>query len=95
MGCCSCMVQIYVDQVVVDETARDERVWEVVDGHRVVVKAELLVDVQLSCGYLFHRGFCNLSEGPKSEFTIIDISNGVEVTSISLFDILELDVTSR
>lgn len=92
---CRRVVQIHVDQVVVDEAAGDERVWEVVDWHREVVKAKLLVDVQFTCGYLFQRRFSHLSEGSKSEFTIINISNGIEVTSIILFDFLELDVTVR
>ena len=93
--CCRCVVQIDVDQVVVDEGACDERVWEVVDWHRVVVKAKLLVDVEFSCGYFFSRRSRHLSKGSKSEFTIINISNGIEVTSSILFDFLELDITIR
>jgi hypothetical protein len=42
------MEQIYENQVVVDEGAVNEWVREVVDRHRMVVKTEGFVDVQLS-----------------------------------------------
>jgi hypothetical protein len=57
MVCERCiMEQIHKQEVVIDKNTGDERVWEVIDRHRVVVHAQLRVDVE--------RGVLNLLLAP-------------------------------
>ena len=38
MGCCECMIKIGVYQLICNKSAGDERIWEVIDWHHIVIQ---------------------------------------------------------
>jgi hypothetical protein len=84
--------KIHEDQVVRNEAARDERVWKIVDGHRVVVDIQHRVDVQFVFFNLLLRSI-GFSECPQSKVAIVNVCHGKIGSSRILLDFLELDVT--
>jgi hypothetical protein len=88
----ACIVeQVDEQEFVVDEYASDEWIREVVDRDCVIVKAKLLVDVEL---FLINRLLRpdGGSKGPQLEVTVVDVSNSKVVTPFILLHLLELDV---
>jgi hypothetical protein len=85
------MEQIYENQVVVDEGAVNEWVREVVDRHRMVVKTEGFVDVQLILLDFFGSPIL-FSEHSAIKVPIVEIAASKYCSRCVLLDFITLDV---
>ena len=92
MGQRGIVVQVHVQKVVINENARDEGVWEIVDWHRVVVHVQLLVDVQLPTLDALWVSVL-LSEDSDPEPAVVEIGDGKLSSFGVLLHLLELDIT--
>ena len=84
--------QIDKDQVVPDESACDEGIWEVVNRHCVVIDAQHCIDVELILLYLLLCP-CFRAEGPQPKMAIIDVNCRKEGARSILLDLLKLNET--
>ena len=79
--------QIDKQEVIFDECASNEWLWEVRDWHREVVDSYFLIDVQLSLINFFLSSLV-FSEDSKFVISIINISKSKLASSRILFNIL-------
>lgn len=69
------MKKVDENLVVIDETARNKRVWKLIDWHRVTIKAKKLVEPYL-CGPDILLYALLFSEDSHSELTIVHEASG-------------------
>ena len=83
--------QIYKKEIVSYKTASDERVWEIVNWHRMIVQAECLVDIELIF-FNFFRSSSLIAKGSQVELSIVKISCSKYITFFALLNFIHLDI---
>lgn len=86
------MEQVDEQKVVINENTWDERVWEIVDGHSMVVHVQLLINVQFPPLDSVWVSVL-LPEDSDPEPAVIEIGDGKLSSLGILLNLFELNVT--
>ena len=85
------MEQIDEEHMVSHKDTGNERIWEVINWHCVIVKFQSIIDVELIFLDLLLGPFL-FSKGSELENSIIEVSDCKDLAIVSLLDLSELDV---
>ena len=77
--------------IVANPTTCDEWVLEVLIGHRVIIDAKILIDIELVL-FDLSPSSSRLSKCSESEFSIIGVDDGVLSTTVVLLNFFNLNV---
>jgi len=77
--------------VIGDEAACDERIWEALNRHGIIVKTQVFIDIKVFLKTLGLRS-SNFGEDSEVEFTIVDEHDGVLGTSGVLLNFFGPDI---
>lgn len=83
--------QINKNEFVSYKTASDKRVWEIVNWHRMIVQAKLLVDIELIF-FNFFKSSSLSAKGSQVEYSIVKIGSSEDITFIALLNFIHLDI---
>ena len=87
----SIMEEIDENTFLTDDSTGNERVWEVLDWHGVVVNAQMLIHVELLSFDLFLcASLC--AECSYFEDSVIEVCSTIEISAWSLFNFFKFDV---
>ena len=85
------MEQIDEEHMVSHKDTGNERIWEVINWHCVIVKFQSIIDVELIFLDLLLGPFL-FSKGSQLENSVIEVSDCKDLAIVSLLDLSELDV---
>jgi hypothetical protein len=85
------MKQIHEQAVIIDEHTRNEWVWKLINGHRMIIEVQHLIYVKLIFNNLLSCPIFS-SKSPESKLAVIKIDNGKNISSSILLDFFHLDV---
>lgn len=85
------MEQIDEEHMVSHKDTGNERIWEVINWHCVIVKFQSIIDIELVILDLL-RGPFLFSKGSELKNSVIEVSDCKDLAIVSLLDLSELDV---
>lgn len=85
------MEKVDVEHMVADKDTGNERIWEVINWHCMIVKFQGFIDVELIFSNLLISPFI-FSKGSQLENSVIEISDCEDLAIVALLNLSELDV---